>query len=664
MIGTTNPVAGGSRQSDNPQTDSFAEKLWAGLTGSPVGQLFKSVWGWIRTSNVGVAARRGLMPYRAVAATTPAHLLAVWAVWAVSFVVLAFLTSPWPILLRVPIVVGWVFGGLGLILASSLGYYHYRLSAAQLRHSLLGRAGVAHYLEIKRNLGPGVAQFRANVIRPYTATQRTLEPSDVAMKLGVSRTVEVWMLAEYAMYLVGPARSGKGFGILISAIVEAPGAVVSTSTRVDNMEATIALRAAKGPVFLFDPENVSSRQNTVRWSPIPGCEDPQVAQRRAQTLVGRTGINKGDNSVWAGSAGEIVQALLHAAAVAGKTVDDVYEWSRSPAYARPAIEILQDRGYTEENWAGTIEAVQNDDPRLAGSKWFAVSAAFAPLAVTKVRNIFNVAADDPARFDPQRFLLESGTLYMVSRWRETEATSSVGGFFSLLLDDIAEAARKISQDPKYAGRLDPPATMVLDEIANIHPWAALPRAMTAGSGEGLQVLVAFQSRSQARDSYGDENERVMWESAARLILGGGADKSDMDALSDILGKDEKVSVNHSTNPGQGLFDRNTQESRSLAAILDSDDLRRFPERMALLVAGRTRPVVMDLIPWIERDWANWAKWSKAWHQAHPAEVGGRAPVLDRDSFTEFYYNNTTPDSAVPNLPSAQNVQEKESSREP
>lgn len=86
--------------------------------------------------------------------------------------------------------------------------------------------------------------------------------------------------------------------------------------------------------------------------------------------------------------------------------------------------------------------------------------------------------------------------------------------------------------------------------------------------------------------------------------------------------------------------------------------------MALLVAGRTRPVVMDLIPWIERDWANWAKWSKAWHQAHPAEVGGRAPVLDRDSFTKFYYNNTTPDSAVPNLPSAQNVQEKESSREP
>lgn len=577
----------------------------------------------VRSSAPVRRLRRYAWPYKALVSLRGKELAAIWAAatlaWLVGWVL--FSTLPTPV--RVAgAVVSLAVGG-GLLGAFTFAWLRYRFSPDQLHHDLLSRAGFARHLEVSRLVGTAPTRAKAPVVRPKAARDGVdLDATDVAWRLGAARTEPVWVICEQGVYLVGPPRSGKGFGVLTAAIVEAPGAVVTTSTRTDNMEATIGARAEKGPVYLFDPEGVSGRQNTLRWSPIIGCEDPVVAQRRAATLVARTGLGEGENAPWAVSAGGIIQCLLHAAAVSGRTVHDLHSWSTSPARAREAVALLEH--HTPERWSVTLEAIQNEDPRMRSNKWFGVETAFKALDVAGVRDMFDVAADDPDRFDPEQFLTNTGTLYLTSRWREGSETGvSVGGFFSLLLDDVAEAVRRLSQRPEYMGRLDPPATFVLDEIANIHPWPSLPRAMSAGGGEGLQVVVAFQSRSQGRDAYGENTERSMWESAYKVLLGGGADADDLRDLSGLLGEQDKVQLSTSW---QGVAPGTSSQQHTTTALVTADELRRLPEGVALLLAGRARPILVELEPWPMRPWAPKVHASKQWHQDHPVTPGTPAPM--------------------------------------
>ena len=55
------------------------------------------------------------------------------------------------------------------------------------------------------------------------------------------------------MLVVGPPRSGKTSCLVIPNVLDAPAAVVSTSTKPDVLEATVFRRYALGNCFVFDP---------------------------------------------------------------------------------------------------------------------------------------------------------------------------------------------------------------------------------------------------------------------------------------------------------------------------------------------------------------------------------------------------------------------------
>ena len=69
-----------------------------------------------------------------------------------------------------------------------------------------------------------------------------VEPSDVGYLLGRSRGQGVWASVEDSILLLGPPRSGKGLHVVINAILDAPGAVITTATRPDNIAATLTAR--------------------------------------------------------------------------------------------------------------------------------------------------------------------------------------------------------------------------------------------------------------------------------------------------------------------------------------------------------------------------------------------------------------------------------------
>ncbi|RAC09297.1 type VI secretion protein, partial [Burkholderia multivorans] len=130
---------------------------------------------------------------------------------------------------------------------------------------------------------------------------------------GMCRGREVWASVEDSILLIGPPRSGKGLHVVIPAILDAPGAVIATSTRPDNLTATLRAREKHGPVAVFDPQHLAEGVPAgMRWSPVRGCADPLTAMIRATGLASATGLSAGgveSGGFWEGKTRTALQAL-------------------------------------------------------------------------------------------------------------------------------------------------------------------------------------------------------------------------------------------------------------------------------------------------------------------------------------------------------------------
>ncbi|MFT8396724.1 type IV secretory system conjugative DNA transfer family protein, partial [Propionibacterium sp.] len=185
-------------------------------------------------------------------------------------------------------VVYWIVTGLMLTLISALGVFVW----LRVRHFTTAveadprrMAGIASRHDITTTASTKTLLTRAGNLRPSLASPR---PQDVGYLLGSSKGASVWASVEDSVMVIGPPRSGKGLHLVIPAILDAPGAVVCTSTRPDNLTATMRARATIGPVAIFDPQHLAEGlPSGMRWSPIRGCENPQTAMIRATGLGGR-----------------------------------------------------------------------------------------------------------------------------------------------------------------------------------------------------------------------------------------------------------------------------------------------------------------------------------------------------------------------------------------
>ncbi|MGH9063177.1 MAG: type IV secretory system conjugative DNA transfer family protein [Acidimicrobiales bacterium] len=455
------------------------------------------------------------------------------------------------------------------------------------------RPGFAPRAEVRANLGEAAVRARAKTVRPSVKAHSACM-AEIGIHLGkdVSSGLSLYGSHEDSYLVLGPPRSGKGVSIIIPGVLDTPGAAVVTATRPDTLRATGGLRAKGRPVVVFDPQGISGFTQRLAWSPVHGCEAPEVAILRGSGLAAGAGFQGSttDADYWTRCAAIVLQCYLHAAALGELTMRDVISWAARPADPTP-IAILRGAKGAAEGWAERLSAEAASDPRRRDSVWSGVGRALDCLAHPGV-----LAACSPppkAAFDAKDFLDKRGTIYLVG---SPGAQLSVAPLITALVEDLAETARRLAAGSPGT-RLDPPLSLWLDEAANIAPLPSLPQLLSDGGGTGIATVMVLQSLAQARHRWGEAQADAVWDAATlKVVLPGLAHAEDLSRISRLAGEVDEETLSRSRGPGG----ETTSTSIRRVPALPLDRLRNLAQGHAIVLHRRTPPIEAVLAPWWER----------------------------------------------------------------
>ena len=196
--------------------------------------------------------------------------------------------------------------------------------------------GVATWLDIGQYAGASAVRRRAAVLRPSLAPRNALQRRRIQLsEFAVPLVRTSWLPIGSVVYSTcenvtlrfGGPRMGKTSSLGPHA-VDAPGALLVTTSRTDLLVDTGPARELRGRVEVFNPTGLGDLKSTVRWSAVAGCQDYATALRRAADLIPEGHSAEGERRD--AQARGLLAVLLHAAALEGRRLRDVLDWI-SPA---------------------------------------------------------------------------------------------------------------------------------------------------------------------------------------------------------------------------------------------------------------------------------------------------------------------------------------------
>lgn len=447
-----------------------------------------------------------------------------------------------------------------------------------------GPAGIIPYLRTLKN----------RAMRMLAGEWRMPEPAGGdSWSGGVLHGTWLRTWPELHALLVAPTGSGKSRMVVQPALLEHDGAAVVLSNKDDLYEATAYSRSRRGPVGIFAPKLGLDPASpaTVRWTPLRGCESWERALDMGRWIYeANPHHGRGDGAeFYDKEATEILlPPLLHAAALAGRNMRQVYEWLGAGdgvlALDEPA-EIVAE--HTPEA-AAQLRSIQHLHDRQRG---FTITAARQCVAAYQHPAVCESDAD---KFDVEAFIRSKGTLYLVAPESNSEIVAPI---FGGLIGDILRACEERAQRCPDPRRL-PLVKILADEAAHVAPLRKLATYLAVSRGWGCRWMVVYQSTAQLRQRYRDDADAILSNTLFKIYMGPIHDKATRDELAALLGDEQVREVTHSTDrfgSGGGRSVRDGYRPKAGAV-----DLATLPDGYAVMIHRNDLPAIVRLPYWYER----------------------------------------------------------------
>jgi type IV secretion system protein VirD4 len=464
------------------------------------------------------------------------------------------------------------FSVLAAIFFRATVYSHRAAKAFRWRVLLLMRpnAAFASYVHLIYRWSRFAAIRTGGRVRPDLSWRERLcrRPTDYAWRLGrASYGKTVYAGQEHQTVVISPPRTGKT-ALLVSRILEHPGAAVTFSSRTDLWDLTAGHRGKLGPLDVFNPYRVGGLPSTMKINLVRGCANPATAVRRACALIGDT-ANKGDMQFWTEKASVALAGLMHAADVAGYDMGAVYMWANRIG-EQELSNINRMPGAVDELFAGIYELYR--DSKSADSIRMTLARSLGWLSIPELKDM--VTGPDAGEFDAGQFALSCGTVYMILR---PGAEEVAGPLFRAVTDEIHFASVMAGSQTRYR-KLVPGVHFCLDEVSNIG-MPKLAEKLADSAGHGALFTIVIHALAQLRELYGDDNADAIFECCStKIVLPGVTSRDTLDTLSDLCG----------TIPSG---------DKTIIAV-SADAIRQLPDRRALVIQLNRQPVTVKLRePW-------------------------------------------------------------------
>lgn len=384
-------------------------------------------------------------------------------------------------------------------------------------------AGHASRHDIRQELSVAAARITAEWTRPsLSPAQRRRAPLEqIAVPLYRGPGGEQMCTPlENPTGTIAPTQSGKSRRDLVHKVLAAPGALLCSTTKADLLEFSALARTRRhhgGPVLVYDATGTVSWPAKLRWSPIVGCHDPDVARRRAHTMVEAASVELahvgGNDKVFRDRAKTVLQAYLLAAALRGHDVGALVRWAVSKPPDQEPVKLLQEGGYAE--LARNLRAEIGMVAETSDAVWMSVRRVVEPLMEPRLREL--CTPRDGEDFDARPFIAAQGSLYLVAGQHQAAQAAP-------LLTALVEYWLTTAQDMALtypARRIDPPVTTVLDELTNATPVPQLPDIVSDSAGRGVLIHWAAQSLAKLEDVYTLPRARQLLDNTTTLSVWGG-----------------------------------------------------------------------------------------------------------------------------------------------
>lgn len=402
----------------------------------------------------------------------------------------------------------------------------------------------------------------------------------------------LWVNWEQRVRIVARSGWGKTMRLLVPIIRGLPGPAVISSIEPEIFMSTVRARTwrrrpcrwrllrvlpayrrrRKYPVFVVDFTSPATRfaagWPTVRWNPIPGCQDYIVATRRANALVHATDkeskVSGETDKFFRTSATQVLAAWLHAAALSGAVeLEHINVWLRDGEITEPRA-LLEAAGDRADQTALT-NMLKHLDPK--GGRTTSGVERYLVFALSSLCSGDGRALCGSARepqFAMDKLIQAQGTVYLLA---EPERMATARPLLSLIAEEMFLAAERVARrQPGRVKRLPQPFVGVLDELRYGVRVAQLPYVANVLRKFGISYLYAVQSAGQEETLYGEQDAEELRSAAATSIYGG-IDPASAREVADRAGQTAIVVATR----GDGSFSEQTQ-MRDVFTIADQQKL--------------------------------------------------------------------------------------------